>query len=99
MSSDVLTLLGVLLSVAMAGSVGYAAFTLINAWSRRLNAKQAPPGLDPDEVEALRAQSTDLEELRTRLLEVEERLDFAERMLTESRAGTRLPPVHHDTPV
>lgn len=99
MSSDVVTLLQVLLSLVAAGSVAYASFTLINSWSRRLNAKLGPSGLEPDEVEALRAQGAEIDELKGRLLEVEERLDFAERMLTESRDASRLPPRHHDTPV
>jgi hypothetical protein len=43
------------------------------------------------ELEALRAELDDLRSLPSRMAELEERLDFAERMLTHQREGARLP--------
>jgi Na+/glutamate symporter len=44
------------------------------------------------EVEEMGAQVTaDMDDLRRRLAEIEERLDFAERLLTESPLANQLP--------
>lgn len=43
------------------------------------------------ELDALRAEIDDLRALQPRMAELEERLDFAERMLTQQREGARLP--------
>jgi hypothetical protein len=99
MNRDAVTFLGVMMGLALTGAFSYAAFTVINAMARRINARSALPGLEPDEVEALRAQTVEVDDLRARLLEVEERLDFTERLLADAREGGRLPPVGHETPV
>ena len=44
-----------------------------------------------DELDALRAEIDDLRNLPPRMAELEERLDFAERMLTQQRESARLP--------
>ena len=56
------------------------------------------PGLQGDkveqlgqEVDALRARLNEVEGQQTRIAELEERLDFAERMLAQSREPERLP--------
>jgi hypothetical protein len=51
------------------------------AWARRL---QSPPGLDERSLE-------EVGELRNRVAELEERLDFTERMLAQQREPERLP--------
>ncbi len=99
MNRDAVTFLGVMMGLALTGAFSYAAFTVINGMARRINSRSAPPGLEPDEVEALRGQAMEIDDLRTRLLEVEERLDFTERLLTDARDGGRLPGVGHETPV
>jgi len=43
------------------------------------------------ELEGLRSEIDELRNLPQRLAELEERLDFAERMLTHQREGARLP--------
>jgi len=43
------------------------------------------------ELEALRAEIDELRNLPPRMAELEERLDFAERMLTQQRETLRLP--------
>jgi hypothetical protein len=52
-------------------------------------AGRVPAGGDPHTDEALR---TEMEEMRFRLTELEERVDFAERMLARGRDTGALPP-------
>jgi len=50
-------------------------------WNRRMDhGDQLPPGLQED-----------VEQLRRRVLELEERVDFTERLLTTAREADRLP--------
>ena len=55
------------------------------AWADRIAGRTGP---DDAEVQALRA---DIEDLRVRLGETEERLDFAERLLSNQRDSEQLP--------
>jgi len=52
-------------------------------------AGRPPEGVGSQETEALHAE---IDELRYRLAEVEERLDFSERMLARHREPEALPP-------
>ncbi|MGE5926555.1 MAG: hypothetical protein ACM357_04325 [Gemmatimonadota bacterium] len=58
---------------------------LMKAWARRIESR----GLDAGEVRAelddLRMRMQELESERTRVVELEERIDFAERLLTQGR--------------
>jgi len=45
-----------------------------------------------EELEELRSRLEAVEEVRTRILELEERLDFAERMLARSRERPQIAP-------
>lgn len=47
---------------------------------------------DRDLLEALRTKAAEMEELHKRLAEVEERLDFAERLLAQERHVERIAP-------
>ena len=57
------------------------------ALGERISGK--PLTVDGAETRALQAE---MEEMRYRLTDLEERLDFAERMLTSAREAGRLPP-------
>ncbi len=48
--------------------------------------------LQPEVLEDLQRRVDELESVRGRLAEVEERLDFAERLLSQDRDAQRLPP-------
>ena len=63
---------------------------IMRAWARRLEGKAAAPELQA-EVDQLRDQIAEVEPLRNRVLELEERLEFAERMLAQRREPERLP--------
>lgn len=77
------------------GPVGKALAQWIGGWSHNeskwIEAKmrEAGGGASGD-VDQLRAE---VDELRGQLAEVQERLDFAERMLAKTRDAERLPPV------
>ncbi len=57
---------------------------LFRAWARRIEGGAAPQELAAD-VEHLRERLQDVDVLHQRIGELEERLDFAERMLTRGR--------------
>ncbi len=63
---------------------------LVRALARRLEGKVGPGGAVMAELEDLRARVRELEGTQGRLLELEERLDFTERILTQKDAA-RLP--------
>ncbi len=89
MDEDIVKFFGVMMAMLSTGLIGYTGFTLIGALKRRLNRVDSP-GLNPDELEALRLQAEDGEQLRARLGEIEERLDFAERLLARQSEAPRL---------
>lgn len=57
---------------------------LARAWARKLEGKVGDPELRA-EVEHLRDQLGEVDGLRTRVQELEERVEFAERMLSQKR--------------
>jgi proteasome assembly chaperone (PAC2) family protein len=76
------------------GMVGTAGIFLVYAW-RRHRALAALPaeGMTSGEVKLaeLDAQAEELHDLRTRMGELEERLDFTERLLARQREPEQLP--------
>jgi hypothetical protein len=73
-------LIGVLMAVVAVKVLG----PIARAWARRLEGKVGDPELRA-EVDHLRDQLGEVDSLRGRVLELEERLEFAERLLTERR--------------
>ena len=77
---ETIGLVAVLLAaVKILGPVGAAIGDRIRG---RLHPSATDPGL-LDEVEALREQVRDLQTMQPRMVELEERLDFAERLLAQ----------------
>lgn len=66
-------------------------YPLIRALARRLEGKAAPDAGLMTEVEALRQRVAELEQLPHHVAELEERLDFAERLLGQQREMPRVP--------
>lgn len=85
---DVLKFFFVMLSIMVAAGGGYAVIALVPALVRRLEGRggAADPAIER-EVARLRDRVHELEGAEERLAELEERLDFAERMLTQARAA------------
>lgn len=85
---------------AMFLAIGAAAIGLFfgpigSAFARRLAGRPGPAEVDA-EINEIRAQVRDeADDLRNRLAEVEERLDFAERLLAHSRQTDQLPAGEH----
>lgn len=80
----------VLLLLVVAVLLGVLAWPLIRAWARRIESSGAGAEAQA-EIEALRARLGELEQLPPRLLELEERVEFAERLLAQGREPDRLP--------
>jgi hypothetical protein len=74
-----------------AAAVGVLFGPIGSALARRIVGRPEP-GDAHAEIEEMRAQVTDeMDDLRNRLAEVEERLDFAERLLAQSEQADQLP--------
>lgn len=85
---DPMEVVGVIFSSGFSLLVLYAGWLGVR-WARR---KLEPPGSPAGmELEMLHERLARLEETELRLAEVEERLDFAERMLTRPEADGALP--------
>jgi hypothetical protein len=78
-------------TVVLRGPMGKALAEWIRGWSKTdeqwLAVQAAKHGAVPPAAESVLAE---VDELRRRLSEVEERLDFAERLLAKGREGERL---------
>ena len=88
--ADVLKLLLVLGTIGGVGVMTYGGVALITAWLKRMDRRDGNPELQ-GEIEELRARVSDLEHGQERLAEMEERLDFAERLLAQRRERANLP--------
>ncbi|HMV32123.1 MAG TPA: hypothetical protein PKA50_08380 [Gemmatimonadales bacterium] len=92
---DVAKILGILLAFGGAGTVSYALIRLVNVFSRRLERTSGPElQAIAAELEDLRARAAGTDDLQHRVAELEERLDFAERMLARQREPGALPGGH-----
>ena len=85
--------------LAVAMIVGVAAWLimpLVRAWARRIEGHGADPATE-DELMQIRDRVAELEMTAMRMQELEERLDFAERLLAQHHDAPPLP--LHRTPV
>lgn len=81
-----------LIVVAFLAACAVVLYPLMRALGRRLEGRSA--GADPAmlaELEQMRRRVTDLEGMQHRVMELEERVDFAERLLAQRRESERLP--------
>ena len=88
---DAIKVFVVLAAIGLAGSVTYATIALVHALVHRL--KGGGPDVSSDELEYLRDKAEQVDSLTDRVVELETRLDFAERLLTRGDEA------RHDTPV
>ncbi len=88
---DILEFFGVMMSIMIAAGGGYVVIALASAWAKRLERRggAADPVLE-GEVARLRDRVPELGGAEERLAELEERLDFAERLLTDRGQPARL---------
>ena len=64
---------------------------LVRAWARRIESRGTDPELK-GELEEMRNRLADVEQHQMRVAELEERLDFAERLLAQHRTPDRIGP-------
>jgi len=76
---------GVLLLMVLGVVAGAVAifFPLMRAIARRIEGKSKPDAALLEEIEQLRSQVHDLEGMQSRIAELEERVDFTERLLAQ----------------
>jgi len=94
MSSDNVAIVSVF-GIAAVVAVVMVLRPVITAWARRIGGEAGHPNLTA-EIAELRERVAELEKPNARLQELEERLDFAERVLAQRKelASMRLPPAH-----
>jgi hypothetical protein len=83
----------VMIILAGLAAVTLVLWPLVRALARRLEGKGVPSAALQAEVDELRARVHELEGTQSRLLDLEERLDFTERILTQKEPA-RLPDAH-----
>jgi len=81
----------VLITVAFFAATALITLPLIRAIARRIEGKQRQDPAILAELDDLRARVADLEQRQGILQELEERLDFTERLLAQQREQARLP--------
>ncbi|HEX7918399.1 MAG TPA: hypothetical protein VF454_03300 [Gemmatimonadales bacterium] len=87
--NDPFEVVGVFFSVGISVLTLYAGFLGVRWAHRRM---EAPKLAEGHEIEELRERVARLEECELRLAEMEERLDFTERMLAQAKPEGVLPP-------
>ena len=87
--NDPFEVVGVFFSVGLSILTLYAGFIGVRWAQRRMDAPKLAEG---HELEELRERVARLEECELRLAELEERLDFTERMLAQAKPEGALPP-------
>jgi hypothetical protein len=87
--NDPFEVVGVFFSVGLSILTLYAGFIGVR-WAQRK--MEAPKLAEGHELEELRERVARLEECELRLAELEERLDFTERMLAQAKPEGALPP-------
>ena len=88
MDSDMLKVVIFVGTLMVAGIATYASMTVISVVKKRLEGEPRFPG---SELDGIRARLEATEALESGVAELEERLDFAERLLAEHREPERLP--------
>ena len=78
----------IVLTVVVAGTL--VLWPLVRALARRLEGKGARDPALQHEVEQLQQRLAEVDALHSRVAELEERLDFTERLLAQSREPDRL---------
>jgi len=94
MDHDILKFFGVMATLGFVGVLTYGGLLVVHAVRRRILSGRSG-AIDPGELDALRAQAADVEALHARVEELEQRLDFAERLLARHETPRELA---HPTP-
>ena len=94
---EALRLVGIFIALGAAGGLVYLMVALGGVLVKRLENR---PGSETvalrAELEELRARMDEADHTRARIAELEERLDFTERLLVQQRDASRLPAGRED---
>jgi Tfp pilus assembly protein PilO len=87
---NILRLFGVFLAMGGAGALTYGAVALISVMAKRADRGAGDLTALTDELADLRERIAENETLRNRVAELEERVDFAERLLAQRTETPRI---------
>jgi Tfp pilus assembly protein PilO len=87
----VFKLFGILVAMTLAGAAAYVVIVFANAMVKRLEGRGGVDEALKADLDELRMRVEDGEQMKTRIAELEERLEFAERLLAQHRDVARLP--------
>ncbi len=87
---DMLKVAIFIIALIGAGIGAYAGVTVVSVMKRRFEGKLETTGFPPEELDAIHARLDAADALEARVAELEERADFAERMLVEKGEPERL---------
>ncbi len=89
---DDLIRIAIVIGIMVGGGVGaYAGVAVISIVRRRFD---PPPTIAVDELDAIQARLANVEALEQRVNELEERVDFAERLIATQQPSERLSAGH-----
>lgn len=94
MGNSLFSFLTAVVLIGLAGSVPIVAIMVARKFTRPEKAPALPADLDE-----IHARLDEIDMLKERLLEAEERIDFAERLLQQQQSQLRLAEPEHLTPV
>jgi hypothetical protein len=80
---DLIKMVVLIASLVGAGVGTYAGFSVISVWRKRSEAQWGAGALPSVELDAIHARLGAAETLERRVAELEERLDFTERLLSQ----------------
>lgn len=80
----------VLIALASIAAVAFVTYPLLRALARRLEGRPALDAATLAELDGLRDRLGEMDQLQHRVAELEERLDFTERLLAQQREAARL---------
>jgi uncharacterized protein involved in exopolysaccharide biosynthesis len=75
--------------IAMLTAITIILWPLMRAFGRRLEGKGTPDSALRAEVEELHTRLAEMDSLQARVLELEERVDFAERLLAQTHEAQK----------
>lgn len=88
LSGDPFEVVGVFFSIGLSLLTLYAGFLAVRWMHKRIEA----PKVSGHDLDELRDRMARLEEVEGRVADLEERVDFAERMLAQTQSQAALPP-------
>jgi len=81
----ILRMFQVLMALVLVGGTAFTVFAVGDAVAKRIKRGEEP--LSEGEIAHLQRQAALVDELRDRVAELEERVDFTERLLTDGKGG------------